>query len=170
MKSLETIQKLAKIGKILSKIIHICSFIGACACFAGVLLLPLGMGTVLKLGGLSFPSGTGVGKAVAVMLVDCIVCIGQYVPARFAQGYFTQELADGTPFTIPGADALKKLGILTICVPLGCQMVASIVLAVAGQLLGAELSTIVDCGSSVSLGIMLLLGSLLCRYGAEVTR
>lgn len=165
MKSLETIQKLAKIGHILSRIISICSLVGACLCLVGTLLLALGAGALLKFTGGSFAWE----NAVAVMLVDCIVCIGQYVPARFARDYFALERAAGTPFTIPGADALKKLGILTICVPLGCNLLAVIVLAVMEQLLGGGLSMSPDCGGSIALGIMLLVTSLLCRYGAEVT-
>ena len=38
-----------------------------------------------------------------------------------------------------------------------------------GQITGAPLDRSFDNGASVVLGVMLLLGSLLCRYGAELT-
>ena len=53
MKSLQTIQKLFKIGKILSRIAFIFSVIGFCGCIAGLLSLSFGNGSLIKLGGVT---------------------------------------------------------------------------------------------------------------------
>lgn len=53
MKSLQTIQKLFKIGKILSRIAFIFSVIGFCGCIAGLLGLSFGNGSLIKLGGVT---------------------------------------------------------------------------------------------------------------------
>ena len=50
MKSLNTIQKLSKIGKVLSKIAFIFSVIGFCGCIAGLLSLNFGNGRLIKIG------------------------------------------------------------------------------------------------------------------------
>ena len=53
MKSLDTIQKMSKIGKFLSKIAFIFSVIGFCGCIAGLLSLSFGNGSLIKIGGVT---------------------------------------------------------------------------------------------------------------------
>ncbi len=48
MKSLNAIQKLFKIGKILSKIAFIMSVIGFCGCIVGIISLSFGNGGLIK--------------------------------------------------------------------------------------------------------------------------
>ena len=50
MKSLNTIQSLSKLGKVLSKIAFILAVVGFCGCIAGLLSLSFGNGGLLKLG------------------------------------------------------------------------------------------------------------------------
>ena len=59
-----------------------------------------------------------------------------------------------------------RLGILAICIPLGAQTIAAIVSAAAG--LSGDLPLKLSGGGSVALGAMLLVTSLICRYGAEL--
>lgn len=49
MKSLDTIQKLSKIGRVLSKIAFLFSVIGFCGCIAGLLSLSFGNGSLIEL-------------------------------------------------------------------------------------------------------------------------
>ena len=60
------------------------------------------------------------------MTAGLIVMAGEAVLSRFAAGYFAQALADGTPFRAESARSLLRLGILTICIPLGTQILAEI--------------------------------------------
>lgn len=178
MTSLPTIQKLSKLGKVLSNIAFIFSIVGCVGCLLGMIALQSGAGSVLKLGGVTIHglvgeiSGSG-NRGITVGLCGwLVVCVGQAVLAKFAVLYFHHELAAGTPFTASGAKELLRLGIMTIAIPLGCDIAGSIVAGIAAGLIQAEtasgMARSFDSSGSIVLGIMFLLGSLLCRYGAEL--
>lgn len=107
----------------------------------------------------------------AALAAWLIVCAGEGILAWFAQRYFAAELADGTPFTEGGAKALNRLGILTICLPLGCATLADLAQAIiAGHMrVNADFAADIcfDNSGSIALGVMFLVMSLLCRLGAE---
>ena len=174
MKSLQTIQTLSKIGKILSKIIFICCTIGAVGCAIGMASLPFADTGVLKIGGVTIHglivnrAGIDLNSLYPLMTGAMIVCIGQTILAKFAENYFTHELAVGSPFTVDGAKELLRLGILTICIPLGCLIVAEIVSGIMAVFLNCDDLFKIENGGSVTLGVMFIVMSILCRYGAEL--
>lgn len=133
MKSLNTIQKLSKIGKVLSKIAFTFSVIGFCGCIAGLLSLSFGNDSLIKIGGVTLHGliseeyGYNIKSISATLSGWMIVCAGEAVLAKFAEVYFKNELKAGTPFTLAGAKELLRLGILTLTVPTGCAVVGSIV-------------------------------------------
>lgn len=133
MKSLQTIQKLFKIGKILSRIAFIFSVIGFCGCIAGLLSLSFGNGSLIKLGGVTLHQliseeyGYNIKGITASLSGWLVVCAGEAVLAKFAEVYFQNELQAETPFTLAGAKELLRLGILTITIPTGCAVAESIV-------------------------------------------
>ena len=102
MKTLNNIQKLSKIGKVLSWLVFVFCIIGFCGCIVGILSMALGAPT-LKIGGvtlksiLSIEAGVTTGTAYAAMAAGMILCAGEAVLAKFAEHYFKRELADGTP-------------------------------------------------------------------------
>ena len=102
------------------------------------------------------------------MAAGMILCAGEAVLAKFAEHYFKRELADGTPFDLGGAKELMRLGILAICIPIGVQMIAEIVYAVMEQTMQGVAALQLDNTGSVTLGIMFIVLSLICRYGAEL--
>ncbi len=179
MKSLKNIQTLSKIGKILSKIAFIFSVIGFCGCIAGLLSLSLGNGSLIKIGDVTLHGwirneyGYNIKSICATLSGWLIVCAGETVLAKFAECYFQNELKAETPFTFAGAKELMRLGILTFVLPTGCAILGSIV---EGIMIGfmkvpkdtAMMDMYFDHASSIALGIMFILLSLLCRYGAEV--
>lgn len=173
MKTLNTIQKLSKIGKILSKIIFIFCIIGFCGCIVGILSMALGAPT-LKIGGVTLESilnteaEVTIGTVYAAMAAGMILCAGEAVLAKFAEHYFKRELTDGTPFTFAGAKEMQHLGILTICLPRGTRIVAEIVHAVMEQTMQGIAPLQLDNDGSVAFGIMFLVMSLICRYGAAL--
>lgn len=175
MKTLNTIQKLSKIGKVLSKIMFIFCIIGFCGCIVGILSMALGAPT-LKIGGVTLESilnteaEVTIGTVYAAMAAGMILCAGEAVLAKFAEHYFKRELADGTPFNLGGAKEMQRLGILTICVPIGTQIVAEIVYAVLEQTIHGVAPLELDNGGSVALGVMFLVVSLICKYGAELSQ
>ena len=178
MKSLNTIQKLSKIGNTLSKIAFIFSVIGFCGCIAGLLSLGFGDGGLIQLGGVTLhglipaESSSNVKSVAAALAGWMIVCAGEAARAKFGQVYFQNELKAGTPFTLAGAKELQRLGIVTLVIPAGCAVVGSIVEGIVAGFLKVEKAAAMDqCfdnEASIVLGILLLIGSLLCRYGAEL--
>ena len=88
--------------------------------------------------------------------------------AGICAGVDVREFTDGTPFTLGGAKELMRLGILTICIPLGTQIIAEIVYAVMEQTMQGVTPLQLDNTGSVTLGIMFIVMSLICRYGAEL--
>lgn len=173
MKTLTIIQKLSKIGRILSRILFIFCILGFCGSIVGIASMALGAPT-LKIGGITLKSilqieaGVTAGRLYAAMVAGMILCAGEAVLAKFAEHYFRRELADGTPFDFGGARELMRLGILTICIPIGTQVLAEIVCAVMEQTLYGAAPFQPDHSSSVALGVMFIVMSLGCRYGAEL--
>ena len=173
MNTLKTIQTLSKIGRILSKIVYICCLVGFCGCIIGIVSLGLG-GEVFKLGGVTIHSiidshsHMSMPALYTAMAVGMVLCAAEAVLCKFAELYFKNELADGTPFTMRGAKELLRLGILTIVIPLGTVIVCSIGVSIADNMVPGIDKLSIGEFSSVGLGVMMIVLSLFCRYGAEV--
>lgn len=175
MKTLNTIQTLSKIGKVLSKINYIFCLIGAIGCAVGLASLPFADQGIFKIGGVTIyglivnRAGIDLTALYPAMAGVMILCIGQAVLAKFAELYFKNELTAGTPFTLAGAKEMLRLGILTICIPLGCLIVAEIISGIIAGFLNCDDLLKIENGGSVTLGVMFIVMSVLCRYGAELT-
>ena len=173
MKTLITIQTLAKIGKAFSKIIYVCCIVGFCGCIVGIVSLAIGAET-FKLGGVTVHSmienkaGMNLPTLYASMAVGLLFCASEAVLCKFAEIYFKNELADGNPFTLRGAKELMRLGILTVAIPLGTVIICSIGVSIADNVYPGIDKLSIGEFSSVGLGIMMIVLSLFCRYGAEL--
>ena len=172
MDTLKVLGKLARLGKVLCRIAFVCCIVGFCLCIAAIASLALGV-EPLKLGrvtinGLIFTeTSVSMTAMYAAIITVMILCASEAVLARFALSYFQRALSDGTPFTFSGAQELKRLGILTICLPLGTQVVSEIVYAALTHGAAKVFSLRLSFGSSVLLGALFIVMSLLCRLGAE---
>ena len=172
MKSLQTIQKTCKVFQTLTKIAMILCFVGS-----GLLLLGLICGIVIFSTGAviagnmetlyRLTSSASFFEMVGSLLAEIVVTLTDALLFFHAWKYFSAEQADGTPFSHRGADMMKRLGILLIVLP----AVAAILVGVLHGIF--DLSQIetadVGNGTSVMMGIMLILVSLILRYGAELT-
>ncbi len=173
MKSLKTIQVLANIGKILSKILFILCIVGFCGCIVGILSLALGLesfkiGDVTIRGIIENKAELSMATLYAAMAVGIVYCAAEAVLCKFSEIYFRNELADGTPFTLRGAKELKRLGVIVIIVSLCAGTVCAIGLAIAHRA-NPEIDKLpLESIGSIGIGIMMLICSLLCRYGAEL--
>ena len=173
MKTLITIQTLAKIGKAFSKIIYVCCIVGFCGCIVGIVSLAIGAET-FKLGGVTVHSmienkaGMNLPTLYASMAVGLLFCASEAVLCKFAEIYFKNELADGNPFTLRGAKELMRLGILTVAIPLGTVIICSIGVSIADNVYPGIDKLSIGEFSSVGLGIMMIVLSIFCRYGAEL--
>lgn len=171
MKSLQTIQKTFRVFQTLSKIAMILSFV-----WAGLAALGLLCGIVWYSGGNVFGANQellltitvtgGLTEMIGVLLVDFILALTDGILLVFALRYFKSEKMDGTPFTRHGADRILRLGILTIALPL----LAAILSALVCELLTLPQDAVRDWGNlnSLTMGIVLILASLVFRYGAEL--
>ena len=171
MKSLQTIQKTFRVFQTLSKIAMVLSFV-----WAGLAALGLLCGIVWYSGGNVFGANQellltmtvtgGLTEMIGVLLVDFILALTDGILLVFALRYFKAEQADGTPFSHSGADLMKRLGILLIVLP----AVATILVGVLHGIFDMVQIEAADVGNgtSVMMGIMLILVSLILRYGAEM--
>lgn len=178
MKSLKTIQTLFKVGKILSRLAFMFALIGFCGCIAGLLSLKFGSGELIRIGDITLhrllDTGTGQNtqSICAALSGWSIVCAGEGVVAKFAEIFFRNEQAAGTPFTSDCAAEIGRLGVLTIAVPTGCAVVGKIMESIADSFqtgasaLGSGLY--LDTTGSIALGVAFLVMVVLCRYGAEL--
>ena len=120
-KALDTIQTVAKIGKVLSSIEYVFCLTGGILCIVGIACV--GIPGSVRIGGVTIHSmidnlqGLSLEACCMGMAMGLIVCTATCVVAKMAEQYFKNELAAGTPFTAEGACELLRLGICTICIP-----------------------------------------------------
>lgn len=170
MKSLQTIQKTFRVFQILTKIAMIFSFVWAGLALLGMLCGAVwyGGGNVVGIGQAQLYSLTKTGgliQMIAVLLTDAILALTDGTLLAFALAYFKAEQVDGTPFTQRGAEQIRRLGICTIVLPLVAAIVAAVIYAAFDLPQGSvEWSNL----TSLGLGIVLILASLIFRYGAEL--
>ena len=78
----------------------------------------------------------------------------------------------GTPFTQVGARELRRLGILTMVIPTGCAVAAEDVQGILTGFMNVSVDGWMefnfDNESSVVVGVMFIVSSFLCGYGAEL--
>lgn len=173
MKTLNTIQTLSKIGKILSKIAYICCIVGLGGCVVGAVAMVVGAnaanGSSTTLQSIfEAEANVSVGTVWAAIAVGAILCIGQIAVARMAWRYFKNELAAGTPFTFDGAKELLRLGISTAWIPVVSAIAAQIAQEVISQFMTNVEKLSFGGYDSVALGVMFIVASFLCKYGAEL--
>ena len=153
MKSHDTVNKLYKLGRVLSQLAFTLAVIGFFACIAGYISLLIGRDSIAALSG------------------GLAVCAGEAVEAAFAKRYFGNALKAGTPFTHAGAKELMRLGILTLALKTVGAAAGSLVRGfISGRmrLEAVSLANIYsDNAAGITLGVMFIFISLLCRYGAE---
>ena len=176
-KNYKILQKIAKIGKILSKVAFVFSVIGICGCIVGILSNVIGSGKVFKIGGvtihgiLSDFNAYNVKSISAILTAWLIICVGEAVLSKFSEIYFRNTLTEGTPFTQMGARELRRLGIMTMVIPTGCMVLAEIVQGIMTGFMNvttdAWRNLNFDNEGSVVVGVMFIIGSFLCGYGAE---
>ena len=173
MKSLQTIQKLSKLAKVLCKIVFICSIVGASCCALGIITLALIPGD-LVVGDVTFhamvekSAEMSIGTCYGSMAVAIILCAGEAVISKIAENYFKNELIAGTPFTFDGAKELIRLGIINICVSVGSAIIASIVYEVFKLLFTGVEKLDLSNATSIGLGITFIIVGVIFRYGAEL--
>lgn len=174
MKTLKTLQVIAKIGRILSTIVFVCCVVGAALSAIGIVCLaviPEGfqIGEVTVRGLVEQKAGVSLTTCCMTMAQAVVFCAGEAVLAKFAERYFKNELKAGTPFTFDGAKELMRLGILAICISIGTAIIAGLVYVIFKVAAKDVAEPSFHNGASVGIGVMMIVGSLLCKHGAEAS-
>jgi len=175
-KTLKSIQGLMKLGRVLSIIMLVFAIIGMVGCAIGAVSLYLTEDMVIEteegditLGEVMLDEITPTIESVYyLMIVGFLACLTEVIICDRTAKYFKFELSEGTPFTFEGAKKLKKLGILTIVIPiiLGIIMFGvSLVLSIENPDLILNEATY---GVSISPGLMMLVFALIFKHGAEL--
>ena len=171
MEQLPRIQKTFHVFQILTKIALILSFVWAGLSALGLLCCTVWYRGRIVIGAsqeqlYALTATKGLSEMTAVLLGETIMALTDGILLVFAYRYFKAEQADGTPFTHEGADAIRRLGIRNIVLPLVAVIVISAIFVTFGlpQPAGSDWSNL----SSVSTGIVLILASLIFRYGADL--
>lgn len=172
-KTLKVIQTIAKIAKVLSTIFFVIGIVGFCLCVVGIIFLAVGFDSV-QIGSVTVRSIIAKNAEMSntelymVMVSGLIECAVMAVLCKFTEIYCKHELSDGTPFTLSGSKELFRLGILRLAIPLAAQILLSIVLAILVHG-SAEVNkvTVSSNGGSFGVGLVLLLLSLVFRFGAQ---
>ncbi|MCR5807989.1 MAG: hypothetical protein K6G56_00350 [Clostridiales bacterium] len=172
MKSLKTIQTLAKIGKVLSKIVFIICIVGLVLCALGTLcmiFLPESFdlnSTTIQIYDMPELNKETMYASMAIAGLSLIL---EIILSKKAVNYFKHELAEGQPFTDKLATELRDLGILSIAFSIGAGIVIAIGLAIAKRYFPGIADMKLEYGvSSLGLGIAFLITAVICRYGASV--
>ncbi|MCQ2449494.1 MAG: hypothetical protein MJ132_04825 [Clostridia bacterium] len=178
--SLKVIQTLAKIGKILSKIVYICCIIGMIGCLVGgICFACFGKGSV-HIGSFEIKSfgdiqihglieediNLSVGAIYAAILTGFIASLGGFITSTFGVRYFKHQLDAGTPFTFEGAKKMLHLGIAATVVPIAVDIVTSITESILENFMKGVHRT--DTEVDIGLGIMFIILSFILKYGAEI--
>lgn len=171
MKTLQTIQKTLNVFRILSKVAYILCIVGASALGVSTLCVMTEYfgGTVFSIFGEPiklFPDGTDLLQKFVELLSTTLKLTADAILFGFTYNYLKSEQADGTPFTLSGAERLKKLGIRFIYIPL----IAIVFAVIAAAVVKVKDAGIFDNYYSVITGIAFIIVSLIFKYGAEIER
>lgn len=166
MSNLEKIQKGMRVLQILSKIILIVAIVGVALASIGATLVA---SDVLNMENqflhfLSVTAEMSKGQLVGILTAAAISLLFGGILTAFVYRYFTAELKEGTPFTNAGADRIKQLGIMEIALSVISMWVID---GIYENISLAEWNRFDDAGN-ITLGICLILLSMVVRYGAEL--
>lgn len=171
-KSLKTVQTICKVCKVLAEIAFVLLIVGAVLMLACGIFIGAGkMDSLLESGGLVLDdmlqlSGVTQEYVTAVFICMTIIIVAEAVVAKFINVYFKHELKAGTPFTFEGAKEMLRLGIITIAVPAGASLAATIVFGIMAA--GSGLDRTFNFEISLGMGLVFLALSPLLKHGTEL--
>lgn len=170
-KYLSWIQTIAKVGKIVCKVLFILCLVGAIGSLVGLVsILALETASLLDLGFLSEEKGENFfSLSVFSCINGVITCVGMAILTRMGERYLENEMKAGTPFTEEGSRELFRFGIATLIVSAATSVASSIALGIVSLLNQTPIEAFdATSGLSIEFGLLWLLLSLVFRYGAEL--
>lgn len=181
MKNFETIRKLSNLGRILSKIVFICSIIGICVvalCMVGIIVGFNYTEIVNEIADIiasilqeDIKMGANLNTLLTVVFVTTMIeLVGNLITAKYAENYFKKVIFNGTPFDEDNSKRLFKLGVLLIVIPLSASLINQVATSVFILKEGISGSFKLSVPSDVILGGLFIFMSYICKYGAETIK
>ncbi len=175
MKTLGTIMKLSRTGKLVTKIILAASIATLLLLLVFFMLLILNLesapGKKYFIGQIFGDSRTlGDIDIILYCIALIIIIISAIYIVNCAYKYFAHTVEKGTPFNRVSTGELKKLGIVTCIVPFLIQIVTGFFVAIATDNV-YDGSIVMDYNPVpyVTIGIMILVLTAVSRYGILVS-
>lgn len=171
-KSLKTVQTICKVCKVLAEIAFVMFVVIVALMLVAAIFTGTGkMDALLSSGALNLDEmlqqyGATQEYVTAVLVCMTIIIAAEAVVAKFINVYFKHELKAGTPFTFEGAKEMLRLGIITIAVPAGASLAATIVFGIMAA--GSGLDSEFNFEISLGMGLMFLALSPLLKHGTEL--
>lgn len=171
-KSLKTVQTICKVCKVLAEIAFVIFVVIVALMLAVAIFTGTGkLDALLSSGALDLDEmlqqyGATQEYVTAVLVCMTIIIAAEAVVAKFINVYFKHELKAGTPFTFEGAKEMLRLGIITIAVPVGASLAATIVFDIMAA--GSGLDSEFNFEISLGMGLVFLALSPLLKHGTEL--
>lgn len=171
-KSLKTVQTVCKVCMVLAEIAFVLFVVIVALMLAAAIFTGTGkMDALLSSGALALNEmlqqyGATQEYVTAVLVCMTIIIAAEAVVAKFINVYFKHELKAGTPFTFEGAKEMLRLGIITIAVPAGASLAATVVFDIMAA--GSGLDSEFNFEISLGMGLMFLALSPLLKHGTEL--
>jgi hypothetical protein len=166
MSNLEKIQKGMKVFQLLSKIILVFACVGVALASIGATLVAADVLNMENqfLHFLSVTAEMSKEQIIGILTAAAVSLLFGGILTAFAYRYFTAELKESTPFTTAGADRIKQLGIMGIAL----SVISMWIIDGIYENIGLEQWNRFDDAGGITLGICLILLSMVVRYGAEL--
>ena len=161
-KSLKILQTVAKVARIVCKVLFILCVVGACGSLVGF-IATLIVGPLFETSGMS-PLST----SILDYVVGLFSCAGEAILFRMGERYFEHELAAGTPFTKRGAKELFRWGIASIIVSLAVSVASAIVVGIVSVFSSSAVEPDITMSWSLGTGLTMLLLSVIFEHAAEL--
>ena len=172
-KNLHTIQVLAKVGRIVARIIWIACTVATVLLLCGMVSLACGLDGLIKVGDVTIrglvtaETELSTQQFYIVCVAGAIMAAGNAIMAWFADRYFTLQIKTGTPFTNTCANGMRKLGLIYVIGAIITNSVAGLAVLIMQSAMDTTVVLNLEGGSGIIAGIMFLVFSVLFRYGAE---
>lgn len=169
---LEKVQKIYKAFEIVTRVLMILSFVGGgIAILFGIFSFSDSGEILFKIGDITFKSPFISTLSPELLKTEKVNLLAKGAAYLFsgtnfllAMRYFALEQKEGNPFTANGADALKKLGIMTIVLSVVSICVQQVIYEAFRMRELMSASNSIEVGA----GIIMIIFSVILRYGVEL--
>lgn len=165
MKSLNRVQTICKVLKILAMIVFVCSIVSVILCTIFAIVFGIVGNNLELINYLASIDITYDFNRVLCILICSIVQSAFYIAIyAYVVRFYKQELAVGNPFDKSLIKPMRKVGIIRIVLPLICALILAIIKGCFRVSLSFNNLT------DLTMGIVFLIVSCIMEYGSEMKK